>query len=91
MPLYRAGLYQQGMQIYCAPTVDSRDTGTATMRHISVEGRCYVLSASQFADRADYPEEFAPIRPGKPDSGTRCLRHRRRRYPIWMIQKARPV
>lgn len=58
MPLYRANLYQQGVQIYCAPTVDCRDTWPATMRHISVEGRCFVLSANQFAVRDDYPPEF---------------------------------
>jgi len=60
MPLYRTALYQQNVQLYCAPTVDSRDTWTATMRHISVEGRCFVLSANQFAVRGDYPDELAP-------------------------------
>jgi nitrilase len=58
MPLYRTALYQQEVQIYCAPTVDCRDTWAATMRHIGVEGRCYVLSAAQFAVRADYPPDF---------------------------------
>jgi nitrilase len=59
MPLYRGALYQQGVEIYCAPTVDSRDTWAATMRHIGVEGRCFVLSAAQFAVRADYPPDFS--------------------------------
>lgn len=58
MPLYRAELYRQGVEIYCAPTVDCRDTWAATMRHIAVEGRCFVLSATQFAVRADYPADF---------------------------------
>lgn len=58
MPLYRAELYRQGVEIYCAPTVDCRDTWAATMRHIAVEGRCFVLSATQFAVRADYPTDF---------------------------------
>lgn len=58
MPLYRAELYRQGVEIYCAPTVDCRDTWAATMRHIAVEGRCFVLSATQFAVRADYPVDF---------------------------------
>jgi nitrilase len=58
MPLYRTALYEQGVQLYCAPTVDARDTWSATMRHISVEGRCFVLSANQFAVRADYPADF---------------------------------
>jgi nitrilase len=58
MPLYRTALYQHGVQLYCAPTVDSRDTWAATMRHIAVEGRCFVLSATQFAVREDYPSDF---------------------------------
>jgi nitrilase len=58
MPLYRGALYQQGVEIYCAPTVDCRDTWAASMRHIAVEGRCFVLSAAQFAVRADYPPGF---------------------------------
>lgn len=60
MPLYRSELYRQGVEIYVAPTVDSRDTWAATMRHIAVEGRCFVLSATQYAVRADYPPDFPP-------------------------------
>ncbi|MEO3873365.1 carbon-nitrogen hydrolase family protein [Nonomuraea sp. B12E4] len=58
MPLYRTALYQQNVQIYCAPTVDERDVWTSSMRHIAVEGRCFVLSANQYATRADYPPDF---------------------------------
>ena len=58
MPLYRAELYRQGVQLYVAPTVDCRDTWASTMRHVAVEGRCFVLSATQYAVRADYPEDF---------------------------------
>lgn len=58
MPLYRAELYRQGVEIYCAPTVDARDTWAPTMRHIAVEGRCFVLSATQFATKGDYPPDF---------------------------------
>lgn len=65
MPLYRSALYAQGVEIYVAPTVDCRDTWAATMRHIGVEGRCFVLSATQFAARADYPPDF-PLPPEEP-------------------------
>jgi nitrilase len=61
MPLYRTELYRQGVQIYCAPTVDSRDTWAATMRHISVEGRCFVLSATQCTEPTDFPADFPAV------------------------------
>jgi nitrilase len=55
MPLLRAAYYAKGIELYCAPTVDGRDTWPASMRHIAVEGRCFVLSANQFARRSHYP------------------------------------
>jgi nitrilase len=58
MPLMRMHMYSQGVQLYCAPTADARDTWVASMRHIAVEGRCFVLSANQFALRGDYPPDY---------------------------------
>ena len=61
MPLLRMTMYGKGIQLYCAPTADDRDSWLPTMRHIAVEGRCFVLSACQFIKRgaygADYPSE----------------------------------
>ena len=48
LPLMRAAMYAKGIEIYCAPTADARDSWTATVRHIAVEGRCFVLSSNQF-------------------------------------------
>jgi nitrilase len=59
MPLMRAAHYAKGIQIYLAPTADGRDTWLATVRHIAVEGRCFVLSCNQFARRGDYPKRYA--------------------------------
>ena len=56
MPLMRAAHYAKGIQIYCAPTADGRETWFPTMRHIAVEGRCFVLSSNLFARRSDYPD-----------------------------------
>jgi nitrilase len=56
MPLLRAAHYAKGIQIWCAPTADSRDTWLPSMQHIAIEGRCFVLSANLFARRSDYPE-----------------------------------
>jgi nitrilase len=58
MPLLRMAMYAKGVQVWCAPTADARDTWTATMRHIACEGRCFVLSANQFATRGDYPPDY---------------------------------
>jgi nitrilase len=49
MPLLRAAMFAKGIQIYCAPTVDDREVWPATMRHIALEGRCFVLSACQWS------------------------------------------
>ncbi|HZT31996.1 MAG TPA: carbon-nitrogen hydrolase family protein [Bryobacteraceae bacterium] len=52
MPLLRMAMYAKGIQIYCAPTVDDRETWIPSMRHIALEGRCFVLSACQFVPGA---------------------------------------
>ncbi|GAB3503186.1 carbon-nitrogen hydrolase family protein [Spirosoma knui] len=58
MPLARTALYQQGVEIYLAPTADARDSWQATMQHTALEGRCYVLASNQFVRKADYPERY---------------------------------
>ena len=66
MPQLRLALYGQGVQLYCAPTVDDRETWLPTMRHIALEGRCFVLSACQFARRDDFPPDVTPIQGDDP-------------------------
>lgn len=56
MPLPRTYLYQQGIQIYLAPTADQRDNWQHTLKHIALEGRCFVLGANQYVEKKDYPE-----------------------------------
>jgi nitrilase len=58
MPLLRMSMYSKGIAIYCAPTADDRDSWTATMRHIALEGRCFVLSACQYLTRAGFPDDM---------------------------------
>ncbi|HKA56485.1 MAG TPA: nitrilase-related carbon-nitrogen hydrolase, partial [Candidatus Binatia bacterium] len=59
MPLLRMAMYARGVQLYCAPTADDRDTWLATMRHVALEGRCFVLSACQYLLRRDCPLDYA--------------------------------
>jgi nitrilase len=61
MPHLRMHMYAQGIQIYCAPTADDRDTWLPTLRHIALEGRCFVLGCNQFARRGDYPADYPTI------------------------------
>lgn len=48
MPLLRTAMYAKGIEIWCAPTVDARPAWQATMQHIALEGRCFVVSACQY-------------------------------------------
>jgi nitrilase len=68
MPLLRAAMYAKGVQVYCAPTVDDRDTWVPTMRHIAMEGRCFVLSACQFVRREAYPDDYQPMQGNDPQT-----------------------
>jgi nitrilase len=58
MPLLRTAMYGKGIELYCAPTADGRPTWIASMQHIALEGRCFVLSCNQFARRSDYPDDY---------------------------------
>ena len=61
MPLARMALYGQGVEIYLAPTADSRDTWQATLRHIACEGRCFVLGCNQYVTKSMYPSNLPGI------------------------------
>ena len=61
LPLMRAAMYAKGIEIYCAPTADARDSWIASMRHIAVEGRCFVLSCNQFELRRDFPADYRSV------------------------------
>ncbi|HYL77917.1 MAG TPA: nitrilase-related carbon-nitrogen hydrolase [Bryobacteraceae bacterium] len=68
MPLFRSAMYGKGVNLWCAPTVDDRETWTATMQHIALEGRCFVLSACQYLVRSDCPPDYHPMQGETPDT-----------------------
>ncbi len=58
MPLLRTAMYARGVELYCAITVDDRETWVPTVRHIALEGRCFVLSACQVLRRTNLPPDY---------------------------------
>ncbi|MFP3388272.1 carbon-nitrogen hydrolase family protein [Brevibacillus sp. SIMBA_040] len=59
MPLARMAMYSKGVELYLAPTADSREVWQSTIRHIALEGRCFVLSCNQFVTKEMYPTDLA--------------------------------
>ncbi|UJX47241.1 carbon-nitrogen hydrolase family protein [Xanthobacter sp. YC-JY1] len=68
MPLLRAAYYGKGVEIWAAPTADDRETWISTMRHVAMEGRCFVISACQVMRRSDFPEDYASRIEAAPDA-----------------------
>ncbi len=58
MPLARMAMYSQGVEVYVAPTADSRPTWQSTMEHVACEGRCYVIGCNQYFTQDYYPEDL---------------------------------
>lgn len=58
MPMLRMHMFAQNIGIYCAPTADDRETWLPSMRHIALEGRCFVLTSCQHISRGAYTDNF---------------------------------
>lgn len=61
MPEARLAMYKKGVQVYLAPTADSRDNWQHTMKHIALEGRCYMLGCNQYVTKDMYPADLPGI------------------------------
>ena len=68
MPLLRMAMYSKGIQLYCAPTADDRDTWIPTMQHVALEGRCFVLTACQHLRRGGCPPDYAAVYGDDPET-----------------------
>lgn len=58
MPLARHAMYQKGVSLYIAPTADNREEWQCTLRHIALEGRCFVISCNQYVTKSMYPADL---------------------------------
>jgi nitrilase len=59
MPLARYAMFAWGTQIYVAPTWDRGDGWLASLRHIALEGRVYVIGCCIALRRSDVPAHIA--------------------------------
>jgi nitrilase len=58
MPLARFSLYAQGVNLYIAPTVAYGDLWLSAMRHIAIEGGCWVISCGTALHARDIAATF---------------------------------
>jgi nitrilase len=61
MPLARFALYESGVELYIASTADDGDAWQATLVHIALESRAFVISPCHFQRASAYPDDF-PLR-----------------------------
>lgn len=91
MPLARAAMYQKGVSLYLAPTADNREEWQCTVRHIALEGRCFVIGCNQYVTKDMYPAGFhyeheLDSYPGKFCPGGSCIVDPFGKYvagPVW--------
>ena len=57
MPLARFALYQDGVEVYLAPTADDSEDWHDSMKHIARESRSFVLSCCVFQRASSYPAD----------------------------------
>lgn len=58
MPLARAALYMKGVSLYLAPNTNNNEEWQTTIRHIAIEGHCYVINVNQYVTKDMYPDIF---------------------------------
>ena len=87
MPLARFALYQDGVEVYLAPTADDSEQWHDSVRHIAREARAFVLSCCVFQRASSYPEDI-PLADGDDiiDSGGSAILGPNGNYlagPLW--------
>ncbi|SHL03094.1 nitrilase [Roseovarius marisflavi] len=58
MPLARAAVYAQNVEIYCAPTAAENNVWHAAMQLVGREGSCFVVGVAPTVERSDIPKDL---------------------------------
>lgn len=58
MPLARAAVYEEGVDLHLAPTWDNSDAWVSTLRHIAREGRVFVVGTNTCLHGRDIPRSL---------------------------------
>ncbi len=58
MPLARAAMYQQGIDVLLAPTWDNSDEWISTLRHTAKEGQVFVVGVTACLRGSDVPRDL---------------------------------
>lgn len=58
MPLARAALYEQGIDVLLSPTWDNSDEWVPTLRHIAKEGQVFVVGVTARITGSDVPRDL---------------------------------
>ncbi len=67
MPLARAAIYEQGVDIFLAPTWDNSPAWPATLQHIAREGRVFVIGTNTCMHAGDVRHGFPTAFPSADD------------------------
>lgn len=58
MPLARVALYTKGVSLYLAPNTNDNPEWQDTIKHIAIEGHCYVFNVDQYFTKDMYPTDL---------------------------------
>jgi nitrilase len=58
IPLARFALYESGLELYVASTADDGDAWQATLVHLALESRAFVIAPCHFQRASAYPDDF---------------------------------
>ena len=58
MPLARVALYEKGISLYVAPNTNDNPEWQDTIKHIAIEGHCFVFNVDQYFTKDMYPSDL---------------------------------